>query len=420
LVVAIPAVVVAAVAMLLLAHYTLTGAVTSENRLDVAKTGLGAGAGVGALITLILAVRRQTHTELAQRATERAQETAERDATERRITDLYGRAVDQFGSDKAPVRLGGLYALERLAQDNPGQRPTIVAVICAYLRMPYRPPDEQPTNPDGTVVLEPAEFEARAQEREVRVAAQRILTDHLRPGPNHPADTFWAGTTLDLAGATLIDLDLTGCHTTAHFTRATFTGDTRFNRATLTDAASFDQAVFTHTASFGGATFTNTASFSGAVFTDTTWFDGATFTNAASFGGATFADTARFEEATFLDTARFDRVRFAGTARFDETTFAGTASFDETTFAAAASYDEARFAGPTWFGRATFTGPASFDGASFTGDVGMHGCWAFLNRAHANMWPSGWSVTPTPERPNGMTEGAWGRLTNTPPASPTG
>src|SRR5262249_33582048 len=53
--------------------------------------------------------------------------------------ELYTKAVEQLGSDKAPVRLGGLYALERLAQDNSAHRQTIVNVICAYLRMPFSP-----------------------------------------------------------------------------------------------------------------------------------------------------------------------------------------------------------------------------------------------------------------------------------------
>ena len=61
------------------------------------------------------------------------------DATERHITELYTKAVEQLGSDKAPVRFGGLYALERLAQDNPAHRQAIVNVICAYLRMPFSP-----------------------------------------------------------------------------------------------------------------------------------------------------------------------------------------------------------------------------------------------------------------------------------------
>jgi hypothetical protein len=51
-------------------------------------------------------IRRQHHQEIATDLTDR-------DATERRITELYTKAVEQLGNDKTPVRLGGLYALER-------------------------------------------------------------------------------------------------------------------------------------------------------------------------------------------------------------------------------------------------------------------------------------------------------------------
>lgn len=50
---------------------------------------------------------------------ERVAVATEHDAEARRITDLNTKAVEQLGSEKALVRLGGLYALERLAQDNP-------------------------------------------------------------------------------------------------------------------------------------------------------------------------------------------------------------------------------------------------------------------------------------------------------------
>ncbi|MEV4075213.1 hypothetical protein [Nonomuraea fuscirosea] len=55
------------------------------------------------------------------------------------------RPSSSSAGDPAPGRLGGLYALEQLAQDNrdPVLRQTVVDVICAYLRMPYTPP------PDG-------------------------------------------------------------------------------------------------------------------------------------------------------------------------------------------------------------------------------------------------------------------------------
>jgi hypothetical protein len=128
---------VAIVLLLAIASGAKPGTDRANARLDAVRTGLAVGAGVGAAAGLALAFRRQHHQEVATDLTDR-------DATERRITELYIKAVEQLGSDKAPVRLGGLYALERLAQDNPAHRQTIVNVICAYLRMPFSAPGSGP------------------------------------------------------------------------------------------------------------------------------------------------------------------------------------------------------------------------------------------------------------------------------------
>lgn len=72
---------------------------------------------------------------------ERSQLHAERDALERRITELWSKAVEHLGRTKATVRLSALHALARLAQDNPGHRQTTIDVLCGFLRMPFVPPD---------------------------------------------------------------------------------------------------------------------------------------------------------------------------------------------------------------------------------------------------------------------------------------
>lgn len=118
-------------------------------RVEAIKTGLSIGAGTGGVFALLLAVRRQWHQELTSADTAL-------DASERRVTELYTRAADQLGSDKAPVRLAGLYALERLGQSNPGQRQTIVDVLCAYLRMPYEPPAATAANRYDTAAATPS------------------------------------------------------------------------------------------------------------------------------------------------------------------------------------------------------------------------------------------------------------------------
>jgi S-DNA-T family DNA segregation ATPase FtsK/SpoIIIE len=265
-------VMVAITAVVIALGWMATGGLTGQDlvtaRLDALKVGLSLGVGTGGLFALYLTWRRQRaiEAELDNRERELLHQLqtaadANTDATERRVTELYTKAVDQLGADKAPVRLGGLYALERLAQDNLEHRQTVVNVLCAYLRMPYQIPGVAPTDDDDQRRHD--EHRERTQEREVRLAAQRILADHLTP---EDVDRFWDGISLDLTGANLIDFDLHACRVgPARFERATFTGLARFDRATFTGLARFDQATFTGAAHFDGATFTGDVSFDGAT-----------------------------------------------------------------------------------------------------------------------------------------------------------
>jgi len=53
------------------------------------------------------------------------------------FTERYSRAVEQLGQqgpDQLQIRLGGIYALERLAHDSPRDQPTIVEVLATFVR----------------------------------------------------------------------------------------------------------------------------------------------------------------------------------------------------------------------------------------------------------------------------------------------
>ncbi|WP_257902951.1 pentapeptide repeat-containing protein [Saccharothrix obliqua] len=398
-------------------------------QLDAVKLAASIAVGGGGLFALYLAARRQRtqelelrarHAELAHREAELAQRdrvqahseqvaehnrahaervaaATERDAAARRVTELYGKGVEQLGSDKAPVRLGGLYALERLAtQDNldrPMLRQTVVDVLCAYLRMPYAVPGAPPA--DDADEPTRTRHEQQVQEREVRLTAQRILATHLHPGndPDHPADTFWPDTDLDLTGATLINLDLSHCqprHT--QFSGARFTGHTMFSGARFTGHAVFDGATFTEDAMFGEARFTEDAMFGEARFTGHTVFDGATFTGHTVFDGATFTGHAMFDGATFTGHAMFGGASFTEDAMFDGATFGGA------TFTGHAVFDGATFTGHTVFGEATFTGHAIFDEALVIHPVPKR-----------STWPRGWEPASEHGPLEGL-EGVWHRL----------
>jgi uncharacterized protein YjbI with pentapeptide repeats len=436
LVVVVPVIALTGVAAWLL--LATTHPTQAADQIELVKTALAVGAGTGGVITLILAGRRQWHTEQAQLGTEH-------DATERRITDLYTKAADQLGSDQAPVRLAGLYALERLAQDNPSQRQTIVNVMCAYLRMPYIPPEEQPPADDAPE-SDQARFEARTQEHQVRHTAQRILAAHLRTSRDHIDAAFWPDIDLDLTGATLIDLDFHDCHMrAASFTRARFIGDASFTQVQFSDDARFDGAQFPSGANFSKSQFETTAMFAEAHFGGRAWFaevdfagtarfvkaqfekdagfDQAQITGEAGFVGARFAKDARFENARFTGDASFGMVQFQGNAKFRATEFASDTIFVRSRFAGVAEFDEAQFAGIVMFSEAVFDGDVRFCDALFTGQVKFDRA-QFAGASHLTSWvrldipagltgytwPPGWKVVPTPDRPRPSMAGTWGKL----------
>lgn len=58
---------------------------------------------------------------------------------EGQVTDRYHAASPTSGADAEEVRIGGLYALQRIARDSPPRRPTVVQVISAIVRSRTQP-----------------------------------------------------------------------------------------------------------------------------------------------------------------------------------------------------------------------------------------------------------------------------------------
>src|SRR6476659_4303396 len=77
---------------------------------------------------------------------------------EGQVTARYTKAIEQLGSDKLDVRIGAIYALERIARDSPKDHSTVMEVLTAFIREHSReqwpPPDpggreqERWTSPD--------------------------------------------------------------------------------------------------------------------------------------------------------------------------------------------------------------------------------------------------------------------------------
>ena len=298
-------------------------------QIEALKYGLGFFAAAGAVAALLLGVRRQMlaeHTHRlaleTQRLSERnyqlalkAQKHTETDAAERRVTELFTKAVEQLGHPDAAVRLGGLYALERVGQSDQGRQQTVVNVLCAYLRMPYDAPTyegDQPTS-DSPEVL--SKRQLTLGELQVRLTAQRILARHLSrtesPDDQKHHPSFWEHMHLDLRGATLLTFGINDADVIrADFRRCMLLGGFWCQGARFRDGARFDNATFKGIARLQEATFGSGTSFVGATFNETARFDKAIFRASVSFTGATFEKIARFSRVQFTAAVRFPSTKF--------------------------------------------------------------------------------------------------------------
>jgi hypothetical protein len=64
------------------------------------------------------------------------------------VTDRYTKAVSQLGDDSSPVRVGGVYALERIGHDSAKDRTTIIYVLGAFIRERSRVPQRKAHPPE--------------------------------------------------------------------------------------------------------------------------------------------------------------------------------------------------------------------------------------------------------------------------------
>ncbi|MEV1060129.1 pentapeptide repeat-containing protein [Micromonospora chalcea] len=374
-------------------------------RFDAVKTSLTVGAGAAGLIALVLGFRRQW-------LSERAQSHLEYDAREQRVTDLYTKAADQLGHDKAAVRLAGLYALERVAQGNPEHRQTVVDVICAYLRMPLPAPgpsasaQELRQGEDGDSNGPTEEARELQEELHVRSAAQGILFKHLkrRDSDLKANASFWQS----------IDINLSGAHLRAFALEDSELRRAVFHGATFEDGCFLARVTFEGQpwgtrgpygiggVEFNGCTFRGDLTLEDVKFSGDASFSGAQVQGHAYFGGTTFAGEADFSEVTFESGCHFEASRFDDAANFKLAEFRGDLEFNDgiifadgtTTFGGLeTSFERATFLRCVDFTRAKFTGKPVSDAATPNG-VSFEGAIAKKANDVSRNWPTGWTVKP--------------------------
>ncbi len=260
---------------------------------DLVKLSLTLVAGAAATQGLVVAYRRQ-------RSNER-DEAGRRDDV-RLMTERFGAASSQLGSQEAATRLAGVYAMATVADEWTAQRQQCVDVLCAYLRLPYRPREEQSDFYDTERMQYEPDWRRRGGEREVRRTVLRTIREHLLPD----STSNWQGCTFDLNGAVLDGGSLTeilvGQNTVLDFTDAVLVGpEFTFFRSTVNGIIRLDRAVVEAKAlSFAHCTFDSdaTVSFVGTSLNETK----VTFSDSVFAGKALIFIEAVFRNSTLIFT----------------------------------------------------------------------------------------------------------------------
>ena len=286
----------------------------------------------------------------------------------------YTTAIEQLSSDKASIRLGGVYTLVGLVdewltdektipniEERHKEGQVIINNLCAYIRSPFLLAEraEQLDKPyakylqkdfDGDKEKFDADKRSFArdkaaleEERQVRLSIIKEMHEHLhnaeKPGP-------WSGFDYDFSSTvffypTNFSDSLFGA--SSIFSGATFTDNANFFGVAFNDYANFRGATFTDNANFSGVTFTDYADFNGTKFTDNTHFSWAKFTGYTNFSQAEFTASTHFSRATFTDNANFSGAKFTGDADFSQAEFTKDAIFLWAEFTKKANFFEATF-----------------------------------------------------------------------------
>jgi hypothetical protein len=163
--------------------------------------------GIAAIAALLFTWQSTRATDGQLQATEQQLQIGEQG----QIADRYTAAVDDLASQSIDVRLGGIYALLSIMQDSPRYQPTIIAVLCAFVRdhantAVDRPP-HHPPGPPMTVVgpdLPPVRsFVPAVPPTDIQAALSVV-------GARDPAHD--GSTTVDLNHTNLVGADLSSAH----------------------------------------------------------------------------------------------------------------------------------------------------------------------------------------------------------------
>lgn len=110
----------------------------------------------GGLLTAAAALTAVAGGLIALDETRQANAEVRRANENTHVRELYATAIGLLSAETIDSRLGGIYALERVAVDSPADQRTVVEVLSAFVRVHSTDPALRPTTPDPASPVRPA------------------------------------------------------------------------------------------------------------------------------------------------------------------------------------------------------------------------------------------------------------------------
>ena len=332
----------------------------------------------GGLIALIALGETRRKNDNDKRKNDQEKEKNDRDhlrqvRAERR--ERYTKAVEQLGSQEAPIRMGGVYTLVGLVdewledesiekyEDRLKEGQVIINNLCAYIRSPFTLAshyDElMQDTPDAEGVYQDKVQEFYADkatlesEADVRLSIIKEIHDRIQ-GPDKNTPGAWSDFEYDFSGSTFFyPIDLTNSYYAKpiNFSGSTYKGWADFSRSTYKGEADFSRSTYKGWADFSRSTYQNLADFSRSTYQNLADFSGSTYQNLAGFSGSTYEGWADFSRFTYQGSmANFSGSTYEGWADFRGSTYQGRAYFSRSTYNDVADFSGSIFYQKVYFG----------------------------------------------------------------------
>jgi len=176
------------------------------------------------------------------------------------LTERYAKAIEQLGNSNADVRIGGIYALERIARDSDIDRETIIEVLTTFVREHTRSGHRNPSDAKVEADVQAAisvlarRPNANAETRRLDFYDSGLNDAYFRSGDFRKAMFLYSRLdSASFSGAKLDLADLSFCRATgaaftsstargAHFVNAKYTNGW-FLEASLTDTDFYGRSI---------------------------------------------------------------------------------------------------------------------------------------------------------------------------------